>query len=630
AAFADLDNDGDLDLVVNNVNDQAFITENLSNNKSYLRIKLDGPTNNKMGLGSKIYVYTNNGKQFQEFNNSRGYLSSSEPILHFGIAKGDKVEKVEVVWPDKKMTTTNLSAGKLATIKYSENNSVYNDPTNQAKLFHNFAGNLGLNFKHIENLSDDYEKQVLLPHEMSKLGPRVSVGDINGDQYTDVFVSGAAGQPGVLFYQSGDMKFTPAPSQPWRADAACEDLESLFFDADQDGDQDLYVVSGGYEFDENSSLFQDRLYINNGNGAFIKSMDALPNITSSGGTVTAGDYDKDGDLDLFVGGRVIPDKYPYAPKSYILENNGGKFTDVTSKVGKLIEEVGMVSTSKFIDINNDGNLELVIAGEWMPLKIYSFENGSFKDISDAMGLSETSGWWNTIAFNDIDKDGDIDIVGGNLGLNYKYKASESEPFNIYCDDFDKNGTYDIVLGYYNAGKEFPLRGLQCSSEQMPFVKKKFPTYKQFASSTIDQVYGDKLEDALNYKVKTFASTVFLNNGSGFDAKPLPKLAQVSPIFGLLVRDFNGDSNPDILLAGNLYVAEAETGMADASNGLLLIGDGKGNFEAMQQKESGFLAPFDARDLDAVYSPSHKGAAIVCNNSNNLQVFAFNVNGSPVK
>ena len=347
---------------------------------------------------------------------------------------------------------------------------------------------------------------------------------------------------------------------------------------------------------------------------------------SSGGTVAAGDYDQDGDLDLFVGGRVIPDKYPYAPESYILENNGGKFTNVTSRIASSIKDVGMVSTSKWINLDGDANPELVLAGEWMPIKVFKFQNNRLQDISTSLGLEETTGWWNTIAFQDFDKDGDMDFVGGNLGLNYKYKASPEEPFNIYCDDFDKNGTYDIVLGYYNAGKEFPLRGLQCSSEQMPFVKKKFPTYNEFASSTIKDVYGDKLDKALNYKVKMFESAVFINEGGSFKKMPLPKLAQVSPVFGILARDFNGDGNSDLLLAGNLYVAEAETGMADASNGLLLIGDGKGNFKSMDAKESGFIAPFDVRDLDAVYSPSGKGAAIVCNNNQNLQVYAFNTDG----
>jgi hypothetical protein len=351
---------------------------------------------------------------------------------------------------------------------------------------------------------------------------------------------------------------------------------------------------------------------------------------ASGGTVSAGDFDQDGDLDLFVGGRLVPDKYPYAPKSYILENEDGKFKDITNKIASSISEVGMVSTSKWINLDGDANPELVLAGEWMPIKVFKYQNNSFKDISDEMGLAETTGWWNTLSFRDLDKDGDMDIIGGNLGLNYKYKASPEEPFNIYCDDFDNNGTYDIVLGYYNAGKEFPLRGLQCSSEQMPFVKKKFPTYNAFASSTIEDVYGDKLKDALNYKVKMFESSVFINEGGSFKIQPLPKLAQISPIFGMLTRDFNGDGNTDILLAGNLYVAEAETGMADASNGLLLAGDGKGNFHPVSYKESGFLAPFDVRDLDAVYSPNGKGAVIVSNNNQNLQVFAFNVDGRPIQ
>jgi hypothetical protein len=426
------------------------------------------------------------------------------------------------------------------------------------------------------------------------------------------------------------MKFALAPSQPWTVDKSCEDLESLFFDADGDGDQDLYVISGGYEFNEKSKLLQDRLYINTGGGAFVKSTDALPAMIASGGTVSAGDFDQDGDLDLFVGGRLVPDKYPYAPKSYILENEDGKFKDITNKIASSISEVGMVSTSKWINLDGDANPELVLAGEWMPIKVFKYQNNSFKDISDEMGLAETTGWWNTLSFRDLDKDGDMDIIGGNLGLNYKYKASPEEPFNIYCDDFDNNGTYDIVLGYYNAGKEFPLRGLQCSSEQMPFVKKKFPTYNAFASSTIEDVYGDKLKDALNYKVKMFESSVFINEGGSFKIQPLPKLAQISPIFGMLTRDFNGDGNTDILLAGNLYVAEAETGMADASNGLLLAGDGKGNFHPVSYKESGFLAPFDVRDLDAVYSPNGKGAVIVSNNNQNLQVFAFNVDGRPIQ
>ena len=480
----------------------------------------------------------------------------------------------------------------------------------------------GIDFRHQENEYNDYEKEILLPHKMSQFGPFLTVGDVNGDKLDDFFIGGASGQSGVLYIQqsTASLSFITAKEQPWSKDKISEDMGVLFFDVDNDNDLDLYVVSGGNEFDQESMFLQDRLYENDGQGNFTKSKGKIPVITASGSCVIAGDYDNDGDMDLFVGGRLLPGQYPFPARSYLLNNNGnGVFTDVTETVAPHLVDAGMVTSAIFTDHNKDGNLDLIVVGEWMPLTIMQNENGVFNDKTIEYGLDRYFGWWNKIVQADFDNDGDMDYVAGNLGWNYKYHASYEEPLHVYCYDFDKSGSYDIVLGYYNDGECYPVRGRQCSSQQMPGIKDKFPNYDAFGKATITDVYGEDLELALHRQANYFSSAYIENTLKGFKVSALPVEAQFSTVNGIIADDLDNDGLTDILLAGNLYVSEVETGRADAGIGLFLKGEGEGKFKARPVTESGFFADLDAKDLALIRSMD-EFIIIVANNNDKIQLF----------
>ncbi|MCH8904189.1 MAG: VCBS repeat-containing protein [Bacteroidetes bacterium] len=625
AAYGDLDNDGDLDLVVNNLMEPAFLYKNNANEinqNNFVRVKLNGDIPNILGIGAHVKLRYGDQIQYQELTLTRGYQSSVEGILHFGLGDVTNIDELVVTWSNgKEQRIKNVEINKVIILE--QKNAT--DPTDiydwaDSPIFAEVTER-GVNFEHQENEYDDYVKEILLPHKMSQFGPNISTGDVNGDGLTDFYIGGAIGQSGALYFNKGDYTFSKSSGAAFYDDSYHEDIGSLMFDADGDGDLDLYVVSGGNEFDITSPELQDRLYLNNGQGKFELSIGTLPEMLTSGSCVVAGDYDKDGDLDLFVGGRVVPGSYPFPARSYILNNDAGKFTDVTEKVAPDLVKPGMVTSAVWTDFDNDGSLDLIVVGEWMPISIYRNENGIFVDLTFSAGMENTAGWWNKIVEADCDGDGDMDYIIGNRGLNYKYVATETEPLHLYCHDFDNSGSLDIVLGYYNSGTCYPVRGRQCSSEQMPFIKEKFTNYESFGRASLLDVYGDDLQVALqHHEAKMFESVYLENKGAGeFGITALPVRAQFSTVYGIIAGDFTDNGKIDLVIAGNFYVSEVETGRADASIGLILEGNGDGSFKPLTAKESGFFADLDVRDL-AIINDNGGRMILVANNNDKMQIF----------
>lgn len=599
AVYSDLDNDGDQDLVINNIDQVATVyrNNNLGDNK-YLKIKLKDIPQNKNGLGAKVFV----DEQMQELTLTRGFQSSMAPELHFGLGKRDTAKQLKVVWPDGKISTEeNIPSDQTLILDYknAKVDTIENEKKKK-KLFQTLnSDSLAITFKHEENQYDDYLFEPLLPHQTSKLGPGLAVADINGDGLDDFYIGGAARQSGALFVQDANGKFSKSNLAILEQDKDSEDMGALFFDSDNDGDKDLYVVSGGNEFKPDAPELQDRLYLNDGAGNFKKATDKLPKMLTSGSRAVAADYDNDGDQDLFVGGRLVPGQYPWPTTSYILRNDKGVFEDVTPAIAPEFENLGMVTDAVWMDFNGDSSLDLVIVGEWMPISFYANENGTFKNVTAKTGLENTDGWWFSLLGDDFDNDGDTDFVAGNLGLNYKYQASPEEPFEVFADDFDNNKRKDIVLSYYNFGTLFPVRGRSCSSQQMPSISTKFEDYESFAVADVNEVYGkEELEEAeIHYQAKTFASGYIENLGNGkFKIRPLPNETQFSSVNQIIAEDMDDDGFKDLVVAGNLYASEIETARNDSSIGLYLKGDGKGNFEPAPGQESGLYIPGDVKDI----------------------------------
>lgn len=628
AAYADFDLDGDLDLVINNIDENAMLFKNnaIENELgNFLRFRIE-VTKDQIVYGTKITLFKNdNIWQTNQLSNARGYMSKSENILHFGVDTTEIIEKVVIEWQDGSTTTlNNLEANQVHRISLADTDKeIWNKPLPANVLFREVTATLDLDkVKHQENEYDDYVEEVLLPHKMSQFGPSIAVGDVNGDGLEDFYLGGAAGFSGSLQIQHKNKTFEAISNGAWTQDKGSEDMGSVLIDIDSDNDLDLIVVSGGNEFKEGDAALQDRLYINNGKGKFKKQLNGLPAYLTSGSCIVPNDFDKDGDLDLFIGGRLLPQKYPHAANSHLLENVGGKFVDVTNEKFPDLSNLGMVTSASWFDYNLDGLDDLVVVGEWMPVTVFTqSDQGKFSKVP-IKGLENSEGWYYSVVTADMDNDGDDDIIVGNLGLNYKYKASTNEPFEVHSYDFDKNGSLDIVLSYYEHGVAFPVRGKSCSTQQIPSLGNKFQSFQQFGDSNLGGIYGEALDAALNLKAKTFASAYIENKGEGsFEIKPLPALAQVSSINSILSKDFDGDGHKDLLVVGNLYPVEVETPRNDASTGLFLKGDSKGNFVPISIEKSGFFAPNDAKDMKVI----NIGAlefVLVGNNDDFLQVLKF--------
>lgn len=601
--YSDLDNDGDLDLVINNIEDVASIYKN--NAKSnYVGFKIEGQ-NNEIPIGTRIHIKASDQYQMRELNLSRGYLSSVSPRLHFGLGNSSTIDEVIVEWSDGTQSKIeDLKVNQYHTISYDSLSKSKIDKVSESNTyFETVVQNEP--FVHQENGFDDFKLEVLLPHKNSTLGPALAVGDLNQDTLDDYIVGGAFGQAPSMYLQQTDGSFLNVKVPSFEEDKNYEDLGIQIFDADNDGDNDIYIASGGNEFQKGSKAYQDRFYENKGNGNFVKNINAIPDTRISGLEISLNDFDQDGDLDIFLGGRITPKKYPYPANSMILENKSTeteiKFVDVTKDKIPQLQQIGQVTSSIWVDVDNDNWEDLVVVGEWMPIRIFSNRNGSlFEEITSQVLPQDLNGWWYDIEKGDFDNDGDQDLIVGNLGLNYKYQASVEEPFKIYLNDFDKNNTFDIVLSYHSDGTEYPVRGRQCSSEQMPAIATKFKDYNSFASATLEEIYSTKmLDESIAYEITSFAS-VYLENVDGkYEVNKLPVEAQFSNINSIVVRDIDQDGHLDAVIAGNLYNSEIETPRNDSSYGLWLKGDGNGGFLPQSPKTSGLFLRGDVRNMKTI-------------------------------
>ena len=621
AAYGDLDNDGDLDLVINNMNDEAYVYENKSNeifNRNYLRIRFEGSDKNKNGIGAKVISYTGHQRQFLEHFLNRGYESTVDGVMHVGLDTLQTVDSLEVIWPDGRyQLLKDVKANQEITLKHSSSepgvrreekasaNRAFKSPSgdlgvSKTLLFSEVSSALGIDYTHKENEFVDFKVQPLLPHMHSRNGPGIAVSDVNADGLEDFYIGGASHHSGALYLQQDNGKFKKGTTTS--IDSAADDMGVLFFDADGDGDADLYVASGGSEQKKDSPLYKDELYVNDGKGNFSKALDALPDIRQSGSTVVAADYDRDGDLDLFVGGRIVPGEYPLPADSYIFRNDSDKtscrFTNVTEAVAPGFIKLGLVTSALWTDVDNDGWIDLMIVGEFMPITCYKNNEGKTFTPLAKESLGHTSGWWNSLTAGDFDNDGDTDYIAGNLGLNTRYRGNKKEPLCIYANDYDKNGSLDPVMTYYLQGTKHIVHARDELISQITAMRLRFRKYEEYANATFEQSFlPAELESAYVVCSEWFETSYVENLGDGkFSIKALPIESQFSTVFGVVARDYNHDDNLDVVIVGNMYASDVNTGRYDASVGLYLRGDGKGNFQSSNAKDCGLFTDDDAKGM----------------------------------
>jgi hypothetical protein len=635
AAYADLDNDGTMDMIINNIDDEAFIYKNTArekdkNNNNYLHIQFHGNGQNLDGIGAWANIYYDHGKQ-QVYENTpyRGYLSSIQNIAHFGLGKVTSLDSVVIRWDNgKKQTLRNVKANQTLKVNIADAKENYNftQPViNKASLFREITRSAGITYKHQDRDYVDFNIQKLIPHKLSEYAPAIAVGDVDGNGFDDMVIGGTTQYPAQVLLQQASGKFIQrdllpqAHEVPLTANAASahndylapkvrvKDEGILLFDADGDGHPDLYIASGGFESEPGSSNYQDRLYINDGKGNFKLQPDALPKNLTSKLCVKAADFNRDGKLDLFVSGRVDPWNYPKPVSSFVLRNDSKngviKFTDVSATAAKALKDVGLVCDATFTDFNNDGWPDLILTGEWMPITFLENDKGTFKNVTNNTGVENKLGWWNTIAAGDFDHDGDIDYIVGNTGLNTFYKATEQYPIYITAKDFDNNGSYDAFPSVFlkdqeGVMQEFPAQGRDDIIKQMISMRVRYQNYKSFAIATMDSVITPEMrKGAVRLKANYLQSCYLRNDGNGkFTAIPLPVEAQVSELCGITVDDFDGDGNLDVAINGNDYGTEVTTGRYDAFNGLILKGDGKGGFKPLSLLQGGLYIPGNGKAL----------------------------------
>jgi enediyne biosynthesis protein E4 len=633
AVYVDLDNDGDLDLVVNNINDEAFVFINNTNQKGkpsathFLSLGLSGDSLNKAGFGSRVMIYNKSGVQMQEENPVRGYFSSVDRQLVFGLGKENHIDSLVVTWPDdKRQLIKDFNADTTFVLSWK---NARREPPNKTirnqLLFTDITSSSGITYSHHENPFDDYTIQRLLPQKYSQLGPFISTGDINQDGLTDFFIGGGINFSGKIFTQHAGQTFSSKNlTDSIKYD---EDMNCILFDADQDGDLDLLVTSGDIQYEENSPFYKPRLYLNDGKGNFTLQPLAIPEgVRTIAGCVSVGDLNGDGYPDLFIGGRVSR-KYPTAPRSFILQNNKGVFTDVTATVCPALENPGMVTSAVWTDFDNDKQTDLVIAGEWMPLRFFKNNHGHLEEVTEFTGLDHNNGMWRSLIATDIDNDGDIDLVAGNLGLNSEYRPNFREPMHMYATDLDGNGSIDPVFFYYIKemdGKKYSVPGISRSqfSEQAPFIKKQFLRYQDYAQATYEDIFkGKAKKDILELYCDETRTCVFENTGHGqFIKHPLPVEAQFAPVNAIICDDLDHDGFNDLLLAGNEYQTNVITGRYDASYGCFLRGSENKTFTSVPAVKTGFILDGDVKDLSLIRLANGTKIILAAVNNDSLRVF----------
>jgi hypothetical protein len=634
AAYGDLDNDGDLDLVVNNVNSSCFIYRNnsaaLHPENKFLKVILKGAGKNRFGIGAKVTVHYNHTLAYQEQMPMRGFESTVDNRLNFGLGGASKIDSLVVVWPDgrvnvmkdvqiNKTVTVNQQDGvfKVTSYKFPVSGSgeqAITPVTCNLKP----VTNPGIDFVHKENEFVDFDRDRLIFHMLSTEGPRMAKGDVNKDGREDIYICGAKDQSGALYVQQVNGRFIKSNAAVFEKDKVSEDTDALFFDADGDGDEDLYVCSGGNEFSPNATALIDRLYMNNGKGDFSKSPQVLPSyIFESTSCVRSADYDQDGDLDLLVGVRLKPFAYGHPCKGYILQNNGKAiFSDVTEQVAPGLKTAGMITDAQWLDYDKDGKTDLVVAGEYMPVKMYHNEGGKLKEVSGVAGLDKSNGWWNRLIVADINQDGYPDLVGGNHGLNSRFKASVQKPVRMYVSDFDGSGMIKHVVSCYNGDSAYPMALRHDLVGVLPYLKKKYLKYESYKGQQAEDIFtAAQLDKAVKLEAYEFCSCVFINNRrGGFVRKPLPTAVQLSPMYGIAVADVDGDGKTDLLMGGNFYQSKPEAGIYDASYGVLLKGDGTGRFTAVPAQQSSIQIKGAVRDIITLKAGKKKLMLYACNDS----------------
>lgn len=601
AAYSDLDNDGDLDLITNNINDYAYIFENRSTDvqdDAYIKIDLRGDSANTFGIGAKVTLYAGGKMQYIEQMPMKGYLSSVSPTLHFGLGQHAQVDSVQVLWPDgKQQTIKDIKANQRISLRQNDAAEASAPSPPDDPVFENVPS--PIEFEHwMAGAMDDFRRQPLMINPKSFSGPVLAKADVNADGLVDVYVGGGNGQASRLYLQrqNGQFAFTTQPA--FEADKSSDDVDATFFDYNGDGCLDLYAASGGYgTFAPDDAALQDRLYVNDCKGNFTKKQDALPEMRTSTGAVATADINGDGWTDLFVGGHVVPGRYPETPRSYILVNDGqGHFEERTAEVGSELERIGMVSDAGWHDLNGDGTEDLIVVGEWMPIRVFEHTDGHLSDATESYFEKPYSGLWNKLLIDDLNQDGIADLVVGNFGLNSQLKASEDQPAELYFADFDDNGSVDPILNFYIQGTSYPYVTLDELRGQMPFVGSRFPSYEAYSEAQFGDLFTDEeIGKARKLEARFLETSLFIGSQGGrFEKRDLPIEAQLAPVFTINTLDYNGDGNTDLVLGGNINEARIRFGKYDANYGVLLRGNGKAAFEYVSQHESGLELRGDVR------------------------------------